>query len=162
MKKKRRSKYGGLNALVKAMPLPEQQVTKMDVAARVAWLKLCEGTATPEDYNAVAWVVNILEQGLAHLNNEDINSAVLNCASIVSKALNQKLESDSWELSDRSLPEMQDLLDWHKQLLGLVTLGQLDKLVTEIEERRDREGKYIEVSDTNWEAVRASKQVKGN
>ena len=162
MKKKRRSKYGGLNALVKAMPLPEQQVTKMDVAARVAWLKLCEGIATPEDYNAVAWVVNILEQGLAHLNNEDINSAVLNCASIVSKALNQKLESGSWELSDKDLPEMQDLLDWHKQLLGLVTLGQLDKLVTEIEERRDREGKYIEVSDTNWEAVRASKQVKGN
>ena len=162
MKKRRRSKYGGLNALAKAMPLPEQQVTKMDVAARVAWLKLCEGIATPEDYNTVAWVVNILEQGLAHLNNEDINSAVLNCASIVSKALNQKLEADSWELSDRSLPEMQDLLDWHKQLLGLVTLGQLDKLVTEIEERRDREGKYIEVSDTNWEAVRASKLEKGS
>ena len=145
---------------MRAMPLPEQQVTKMDVAARVAWLKLCEGMATPEDYNAVAWVVNILEQGLAHLNNEDINSAVLNCAAVVSKALNQKLESDSWELSDKDLPEMQDLLDWHKQLLGLVTLGQLDKPVTEIEERRDREGKYIEVSDTNWEAVRASKQVK--
>ena len=162
MKKKRRSKYGGLNALVKAMPLPEHQVTKMDISARVAWLKLCEGIATPEDYNTVAWVVNILEQGLAHLNNEDINSAVLNCASIVSKALNQKLEAGSWELSDKDLPEMQDLLDWHKQLLGLVTLGQLDKLVTEIEERRDREGKYIEVSDTNWEAVRASKQVKGN
>lgn len=161
MKKKRRSKYGGLNALAKAMPLTEQQVTKMDISARVAWLKLCEGTATPEDYNTIAWVVNILEQGLAHLNNEDINSAVLNCASTVSKALNQKLEADSWELSDKTLPEMQDLLDWHKQLLGLVTLGQLDKLVTEIEERRDREGKYIEVSDTNWEAVRASKLEKG-
>lgn len=48
MKKKRRSKYGGLNALVKAMPLPEHKVVKMDIAARVAWLKLCEGTATPE------------------------------------------------------------------------------------------------------------------
>lgn len=161
-KKKRRSKYGGLNALAKAMPLPEHQVTKMDIAARVAWLKLCEGTATPEDYNAVAWVVNILEQGLAHLNNEDINSAVLNCASTVSKALNQKLEAGSWELSDKSLPEMQDLLDWHKQLLGLVTVGQLDKLVTAVEERRDREGKYIEVSALDWEAVRASKLEKGS
>ena len=162
MKKKRRSKYGGLNALVKAMPLPEHQVTKMDVSARVAWLKVCEGTATPDDYNTVAWVVNILEQGLTHLNNEDINSAVLKCAEVVSKALNQKLESDSWELSDKTLPEMQDLLDWHEQLLRLVTVGQLDKLVTTIEERRDREGKYIEVSALDWEAVRASKQVKGS
>jgi hypothetical protein len=162
MKKKRRSKYGGLNALVKTMPLPEHQVTKMDVSARVAWLKLCEGIATPEDYNVIAWVVNILEQGLTHLNNEDINSAVLNCAAVVSKALNQKLESDSWELSDKILPEMQDLLDWYHQLLKLVSRGQLDKLATEIEERRDREGKYTEVFDTNWEAVRASKQVKGN
>jgi hypothetical protein len=162
MKKKRRSKYGGLNALAKAMPLPEQQVTKMDVAARVAWLKVCEGIATPEDYNVIAWVVNILEQGLTHLNNEDINSTVLNCAAVVSKALNQKLESDSWGLSDKTLPEMQDLLDWHEQLLRLVTVGQLDKLVTTIEERRDREGKYIEVSTLDWEAVRASKQVKGS
>lgn len=162
MKKKRRSKYGGLNALVKVMPLPEGKVVKMNIAARVAWLKLCEGTATPEDYNTIAWAVNILEHGLAHLNNEDINSAVLNCAAVVSKALNQKLESDSWELSDKTLPEMQDLLDWHQQLLGLVTIGQLDKLVTEIEERRDREGKYIEVPALDWEAVRASKQVKGS
>ena len=162
MKKKRRSKYGGLNALVKAMPLPEHQVTKMDVSARVAWLKLCERTATPEDYNVIAWVVNILEQGLTHLNNEDINSTVLNCAAVVSKALNQKLESDSWERSDKTLPEMQDLLDWHEQLLRLVTVGQLDKLVTAIEERRDREGKHIEVSALDWEAVRASKQVKGS
>lgn len=162
MKKNRRSKYGGLYALAKAMPLTEQQVSKMDIAARVAWLKLCEGIATPEDYNTVAWVVNILEQGLAHLNNEDINSAVLNCAAVVSKALNQKLESDSWELSDKTLPEMQDLLDWHEQLLRLVTVGQLDKLVTAVEERRDREGKYIEVSTLDWEAVRASKQEKGS
>ena len=162
MKKKRRSKYGGLNALVKAMPLPEGKVVKMDIAARVAWLKLCEGTATPEDYNVIAWVVNILEQGLTHLNNENINSTVLRCAEVVSKALKQKLESDSWELSDKTLPEMQDLLDWHEQLLRLVTVGQLDKLVTAIEERRDGEGKYIEVSALDWEAVRASKQVKGN
>ena len=162
MKKKRRSKYGGLNALVRAMPLPEQQVTKMDVSARVAWLKVCEGTATPDDYNAVAWVVNILEQGLSHLNNEDVNSAVLHCAEVVSKALQRKLESDTWELSDKDLPEMQDLLDWYHQLLTLVTRGQLDKIVTEIEERRDREGKYIEVSDKNWEAIRASKLEKGS
>ena len=74
MKKKRRSKYGGLNALVKAMPLPEGKVVKMDIAARVAWLKLCEGTATPEDYNTIAWAVNILEHGLAHLNNEDLTA----------------------------------------------------------------------------------------
>lgn len=162
MKRKWRSKYGGLNALVKAMPLPKQQVTKMDVSARVAWLKVCEGTATPDDYNTVAWVVNILEHGLSHLNNEDINSTVLHCAEVVSKALKQKLESDSWELSDKVLPEMQDLLDWYHQLLKLVSRGQLDKLATEIEERRDREGKYTEVFDTNWEAVRASKQVKGS
>ena len=161
MRKMRRSKYGGLNALVKAMPLPERQVTKMDVSARVAWLKVCEGTATPDDYNTVAWVVNILEHGLSHLNNEEVNSTVLHCAAVVSKALQQKLESDSWELSGKDLPEMQDLLDWYHQLLTLVTRGQLDKIVTEIEERRDREGKYIEVSDKNWEAVRASKQVKG-
>jgi L-lactate permease len=44
---------------------------------------------------------------------------------------------------------------------GLI-VGQLDKLVTIIEERRDREGKYIEVSALDWEAVRASKQVKGS
>ena len=55
---------------------------------------------------------------------------------------------------------MQDLLDWHQQLLGLVTIGQLDKLVTEIEERRDREGKYIEVSTVSWEAVKSSKDRK--
>lgn len=162
LKKKRRSKYGGLNALMRAMPLPEQQVTKMDVSARVAWIKVCEGTATPDDYNAVAWVVNILEQGLSHLNNEEVNSTVLHCAAVVSKALQQKLESDSWELSDKDLPEMQDLLDWYHQLLTLVTRGQLDKIVTEIEERRDREGKYIEVTDKNWEAVRASKLEKGS
>ena len=162
MKKKRQNKYGGLNALVRAMPLPEHQVTKMDVSARVAWLKVCEGTATPDDYNAVAWVVNILEQGLSHLNNEDVNSAVLHCAEVVSKALQRKLESDTWELSDKDLPEMQDLLDWYHQLLTLVTRGQLDKIVTEIEERRDREGKYIEVSDKNWEAIRASKLEKGS
>ena len=162
MKKKRRSKYGGLNALVKAMPLPEHQVTKMDISARVAWLKVCEGTATPDDYNAVAWVVNILEQGLSHLNNEEVNSTVLHCAEVVSKALQRKLESDTWELSDKDLPEMQDLLDWYHQLLTRVTRGQLDKIVTEIEERRDREGKYIEVSDKNWEAVRASKLEKGS
>ena len=160
--KKRRSKYGGLNALMRAMPLPEQQVTKMDVSARVAWIKVCEGTATPDDYNAVAWVVNILEQGLSHLNNEEVNTTVLHCAAVVSKALQQKLESDSWELSDKDLPEMQDLLDWYHQLLTLVTRGQLDKIVTEIEERRDREGKYIEVSDKNWEAIRASKLEKGS
>ena len=160
--KKRRSKYGGLNALLRAMPLPEQQVTKMDISARVAWIKVCEGTATPDDYNAVAWVVNILEQGLSHLNNEEVNSTVLHCAAVVSKALQQKLESDSWELSGKDLPEMQDLLDWYHQLLTLVTRGQLDKIVTEIEERRDREGKYIEVSDKNWEAIRASKLEKGS
>ena len=162
MKRKYRSKYGGLDALVNAMPLPKQRVAKMDVTARVAWLKVCEGTATPDDYNAVAWVVNILEQGLTHLNNEEVNSAVLHCAAVVSKALQQKLESDTWELSDKDLPEMQDLLDWHQQLLRLVTVGQLDKLVTAIEERRDREGKHIEVSALDWEAVRASKQVKGS
>ena len=162
MKKKRQNKYGGLNALVRAMPLPEHQVTKMDVSARVAWLKVCEGTATPDDYNAVAWVVNILEQGLTHLNNEEVNSTVLHCAEVVSKALQRKLESDTWELSDKDLPEMQDLLDWYHQLLTLVTRGQLDKIVTEIEERRDREGKYIEVSDKNWEAIRASKLEKGS
>ena len=162
MKRKYRSKYGGLNTLLRAMPLPEQQVTKMDISARVAWLKVCEGTATPDDYNAVAWVVNILEQGLSHLNNEEVNSTVLHCAAVVSKALQQKLESDSWELSDKDLPEMQDLLDWYHQLLTLVTRGQLDKIVTEIEERRDREGKYIEVSDKNWEAIRASKLEKGS
>lgn len=160
--KKRRSKYGGLNALMRAMPLPEQQVTKMDISARVAWLKVCEGTATPDDYNAVAWVVNILEQGLSHLNNEEVNATVLHCAAVVSKALQQKLESDSWELSVKDLPEMQDMLDWYHQLLTLVTRGQLDKIVTEIEERRDREGKYIEVSDKNWEAIRASKLEKGS
>ena len=160
MKRKYRSKYGGLNALVNAMPLPKQRVTKMDVSARVAWLKVCEGTATPDDYNTVAWVVNILEQGLSHLNNEEVNSTVLHCAAVVSKALQQKLESDTWELSDKDLPEMQDLLDWYHQLLGLVTIGQLDKLVTEIEERRDREGKYIEVSTVSWEAVKASKDKK--
>lgn len=162
MKKKRRSKYGGLNALVKAMPLPEGKVVKMDIAARVAWLKLCEGTATPEDYNTIAWAVNILEHGLAHLNNEDINSSIMGCAAKVSEALQRKLQTDSWKLGDENLPEMQDLLDWHEQLLRLVTVGQLDKLVTAIEERRDREGKYIEVPALDWEAVRASKQVKGS
>ena len=160
MKRKRRSKYGGLNALVKAMPLPEHKAIKMDIAARVAWLKLCEGTATPEDYNTIAWAVNILEHGLAHLNSEDINSSITSCAAKVSEALQRKLQTDSWKLDNESLPEMQDLLDWHQQLLGLVTIGQLDKLVTEIEERRDREGKYIEVSTVSWEAVKASKDKK--
>ena len=63
-------------------------------------------------------------------------------------------------MTSSSFNEMQDLLDWHQQLLGLVTIGQLDKLVTEIEERRDREGKYIEVSTVSWEAVKASKDKK--
>ena len=157
MKKKRRSKFGGLNALIKAMPLPEHKVIKMDIAARVAWLKLCEGTATPEDYNTIAWAVNILEHGLAHLNNEDINSTIMGCAAKVSEALQRKLQTDSWKLGDENL---QNLLDWHQQLLGLVTIGQLDKLVTEIEERRDREGKYIEVSTVSWEAVKISKDRK--
>ena len=159
-KKKRRSKYGGLNVLLKAMPLPEDKVVKMDVAARVAWLKMCEGTATPEDYNTIAWAVSILEHGLAHMNNEDINSAIMHCTAKVSEALQRKLQSDTWELSNENLPEMLDMLDWYHQLLGLVTVGQLDKLITDIEERRDREGKYIEVNTVSWEAVKAAREAK--
>ena len=132
MKKKRRSKYGGLNALVKAMPLPEGKAIKL-TAPRP---KRRGFPRTP------------------------INSTIMGCAAKVSEALQRKLQTDSWKLGDENLPEMQDLLDWHQQLLGLVTIGQLDKLVTEIEERRDREGKYIEVSTVSWEAVKISKDRK--
>lgn len=135
-----------LSALAKALPVEPSKVIEMDVKARTCWLKLCEGHAAFADYNTVAWAVNIVEVGLSHLNSPDIATVVEACTQKVGAALERRIATGEWGLTNTSVPEMLDVLDLHQQLLGLVTIGQLDKLVTEIEERRDREGKYIEVS----------------
>ena len=114
-------------------PLPKSKVRQIDVESRTAWAKLCAGTGKFKDYNTIAWVVNVVELGLEHLNSPEISEIVRACSSKVGAALDSRMASGQWNLTDESVPEMLDLLDIHHQLVSLVTVNQLDKILDQVE-----------------------------
>lgn len=131
--------------------LPKSRVRQIDVESRTAWAKLCAGTGKFKDYNTIAWVVNVVELGLKHLNSPEISEIVRACSDKVGAALDSRIESGQWNLTDESVPEMLDLLDIHHQLVSLVTVNQLDKILDQVEKLKGDRIECIKVACDAWD-----------
>jgi hypothetical protein len=140
-----------LGVLYGAASLPKSKVRQIDVESRLAWAKLCAGTGKFKDYNTIAWVVNVVELGLEHLNSPEIGEIVSACSSKVGAALDRRMASGEWGLTDESVPEMLDLLDIHHQLVSLVTTRQLDKILDRVEKMKGDRIECIKVACDAWD-----------
>ena len=140
-----------LGVLYGSAPLPKSKVRQIDVESRTAWAKLCAGTGKFKDYNTIAWVVNVVELGLEHLNSPEISEIVRACSEKVGAALDSKMKTGQWNLTDESVPEMPDLLDIHHQLVSLVTANQLDKILDQVEKLKGDRIECIKVACDAWD-----------
>ena len=140
-----------LGVLYGSAPLPKSKVRQIDVESRTAWAKLCAGTGKFKDYNTIAWVVNVVELGLEHLNSPEISEIVRACSTKVGAALDSRMASGQWNLTDESVPEMPDLLDIHHQLVSLVTANQLDKILDQVEKLKGDRIECIKVACDAWD-----------
>ena len=140
-----------LGVLYGSAPLPKSKVRQIDVESRTAWAKLCAGTGKFKDYNTIAWVVNVVELGLEHLNSPEISEIVRACSEKVGAALDSKMKTGQWNLTDESVPEMLDLLDIHHQLVSLVTVSQLDKILDQVEKLKGDRIECIKVACDAWD-----------
>ena len=131
--------------------LPKSRVRQIDVESRTAWAKLCAGTGKFKDYNTIAWVVNVVELGLEHLNSPEISEIVRACSDKVGAALDRRMATGEWNLTDEPVPEMLDLLDIHHQLVSLVTVNQLEKILNQIETVKGEQIECIKVACDAWD-----------
>ena len=151
VKKTKRDPRKILGVLYGSAPLSEGKVRHIDVESRTAWAKLCAGTGTFKDYNTIAWVVNVVELGLEHLNSPEITEIVRACSNKVGAALDRRMATGEWNLTDESVPEMLDLLDIHHQLVSLVTVNQLEKILNQIETMKGEQIECIKVACDAWD-----------
>ena len=151
VKKTKRDPRKILGVLYGSAPLAESKVRHIDVESRTAWAKLCAGTGTFKEYNTIAWVVNVVELGLEHLNSPEITEIVKACSDKVGAALDRRMATGQWNLTDESVPEMLDLLCIHHQLVSLVTVNQLEKILNQIETMKGEQIECIKVACDAWD-----------
>lgn len=130
----------------RSSPMTSAEARSISVPVQVSWLKICEGNGDIICFSDVVWALSLVEHCLNDKKIEGVEEYLDSAANSLARLREEFLERKTFTptLEDKSV--IDTILDLHDQVLHFLSPLQLNTMLGQIEEKRDKFVKKEKIS----------------